>query len=129
MAFEENKGPEEEKELSELGNESTGRKKFGKMVRMFREGYLSVLIYKNVYEKRTFYDVVVYRKVKSNGVAKYRRGANLKPSDISCLQTLLEEANHYLESIGEIDTPEEETTEDQLSGYIPMTSHRIEEDS
>lgn len=82
-----------------------GDKKFGRLVRMFREGYLSLCIYKNVYENRTFYDIVVYRKIKRSGHVpkdgprfEYKRGTNLKPTDIPALQMLLTAAADYLRS-------------------------------
>jgi len=87
---------ESEKEIDRL---SLGDKRYGRMVRMFREGYLSLCIYKNVYEKRVFYDIVIYRKIKVNGKLDYKRGANLKPSDILVLVVLLKEADGYLNSI------------------------------
>jgi hypothetical protein len=66
---------------------------------MFREGFLSICVYKNVYEYKTFYDVVIYRKIMiGGGDYKYKRGANLKPSDLSVLAGLLTEVRDFLES-------------------------------
>jgi len=81
-----------------------GKKLYGKRVRMFREGYLSVLVYKNVYEQRTFYDWVIYRKIRVNGKSIYKRGTNLKPCDIPDLEVLLSEVKQFLQAIpgGEI---------------------------
>ena len=86
----------EEKEEKEVNSSQFGRKKYSRLVRMFKEGYLSVAIYKNAYERRTFYDVVIYRKIKTPKGYAYRRGTNLKPSDVSDLLILLREANEYL---------------------------------
>jgi len=63
---------------------------------MFREGFLSICVYKNVYEKRTFFDVVVYRKIKTNGGYDYKRGTNLKPTDLPVLSKLLTEVQDFL---------------------------------
>jgi hypothetical protein len=102
MAFKKNQGPtEEEKEIDpgEIGNKSTGQKRYGRLVRMFREGYVSVCIYQNVFEKQAFHDVVIFRKIKMNGYSDYKRGANLKPSDIPDLLILLKEVEDYFKSI------------------------------
>jgi hypothetical protein len=75
-----------------------GDKRYSQLVRMFKEGYISVCIYKNVYDRKTFYDTVICRKIKqtSNGAPVYKRGANLKPSDIPHLLTLLPEVMDFL---------------------------------
>jgi len=98
MAFTKNQGPEEHETNSDI-NGRYGRKKYGRMVRLFRDGYLSIAVYMNVYERKTFHDIVIYRKVRSNNSPDgydYIRGANLKPTDLPVLQTLLEEAHSYL---------------------------------
>jgi hypothetical protein len=96
VAFTPNKEPAKEESI----NGTAGKKKYGRMVRMFREGYLSVCIYKNVFERKTFYDIVIYRKIKgSNGEYDYRRGTNLKPSDLPVLLTLVAEARDFLTSL------------------------------
>jgi len=79
-----------------------GRKKYGRLERMFREGYLALSIYKNVYEFKTFYDIVISRKVKKPEGQVYVRGANLKPSDFSDLEVLLKATQEYLKCIGVI---------------------------
>lgn len=73
-----------------------GRKRYGRMSRMFREGYLSVCVYKNVYERRTFFDIVIYRKIKLTEGYNYKRGANLKPTDLPVLEKLLGEVQDFL---------------------------------
>jgi hypothetical protein len=73
---------------------------------MFREGFLSVCVYKNVYERKTFYDIVVYRKIKdSNGSFDYRRGTNLKPTDLPILRNLIKEAEDFLTSLESENNP------------------------
>jgi hypothetical protein len=95
MAFKQNK----ESSTPEVG---PGKQKYSSLKRMFREGYLSVCVYKNVYEHKTFYDVVIYRKIRiANGEYDYRRGANLKPSDLPVLQQLLKEVSDFLETLEE----------------------------
>lgn len=88
---------EEEKELERANG--FGRKKYGRLVRMFREGFISVAVYKNVFEKRTFYDIVIYRKIRVGSGYDYRRGANLKPADIPALIILLNEVNDCLRAL------------------------------
>jgi len=88
---------EEEKELERANG--YGRKKYGRLVRMFREGFISVAIYKNVFEKRTFFDIVIYRKIRVGDGYDYRRGANLKPADIPALIILLREVDDHLRAL------------------------------
>lgn len=66
---------------------------------MFREGYLALHIYKNVHENRTFYDVVIMRKIKRDSKQEYVRGANLKPSDLPALRVLTQAAEEFLGSV------------------------------
>lgn len=95
MAFKQNK--EESKEKSLNGH---GPKKYSRMVRMYKEGYISVAIYKNVYEKKTYFDIVIYRKIRlPDGSNDFKRGANLKPEDLPILADLLDEANDYLAAV------------------------------
>lgn len=75
------------------------------MVRMFREGFISICVYKNVYEHKTFYDVVIYRKIKVNGGYDYKRGANLKPSDLPDLAKLLAEVQDFLVATNDDENP------------------------
>jgi len=70
------------------------KKKYSRLVRMFKDQYLRVCIYENAYINVTFYDVVIFRKVRDN----YVRGANLKPQDIPVLSKLLNEVNSFFES-------------------------------
>lgn len=89
--------------------EKSGQKKYSRVARMYKEGYLSVVIYKNVYQvpvmadgttTRIFYDIVPYRKIKDRyGNSEYKRGTNLKPNDLPLLQKLLQEAHEYLKAI------------------------------
>lgn len=76
-----------------------GKKRYGRLVRMFREGYLAIYVYKNVHEYHVFYDIVILRKIKKNGVQEYVRGANLKPTDLSVLNTLLVATQEYIKSV------------------------------
>jgi len=78
---------------------SPGRKKYGRLVRMFREGYLALHIYMNVYQRRTYYDIVIARKIKRGSKQEYVRGANLKPSDLPALAVLIKAADDYLNSV------------------------------
>lgn len=88
------------KEESEETINDPGDKRYGRIMRMLREGFLSVCIYKNVHQNKTFYDIVVYRKVKSgNDDYQWKRGTNLKPSDLPHLIVLLTAAEEYLKAL------------------------------
>jgi hypothetical protein len=76
-----------------------GRHLYGRMVRMYHEGYLRLTIFRNEFERATFYDVVMSRKHGRGGDHRYIRGANLKPSDISAAVKLYQAATEYLESV------------------------------
>ena len=92
-------GPKEDTRAEEA--KPIGDKKYGRLVRMLREGYLSLCIYKNVHTNKTFFDIVVYRKIKRPGKKppfEYVRGANLKPSDLPSLRVLIAEAEEFLAS-------------------------------
>lgn len=78
---------------------------YSRRVRMFREGYLSVCIFKNVMESGdTHYDTVVYRKIGRGTSAKWRRGTALKPTDLGILAQLLSAANDFFKSEGVLPT-------------------------
>jgi len=76
-----------------------GKRRYSRLMRMFREEFVSVCVYKTVHEHMTFYDTVIFRKVKSNGELKFKRGANFKPEDIPRLIELLKEVDQYLNSV------------------------------
>lgn len=82
-----------------------GKKLYQKLLRVFKQGYLSIALYKNVHENRIFYDTVIYRKVgiKLNGEPDWRRGASLKPFDIIDLQELLVDVKQFLDVIPDMD--------------------------
>ena len=76
--------------------------RFCKRERMLASGNLSVHIFKHVTSDRTYYDTVIYRKIRvgsGNGKKRYeyRRGANLKPDDLLTLSDLLQEAHTFIE--------------------------------
>lgn len=74
-------------------------KKYARRLCVFQEGYLSVQVFKNVREnKSVYYDTVIYRKVSTAKGSEWRRGANLKPSDLALLIKLLGNADDYLRS-------------------------------
>jgi len=89
----------QDQEESEEAQVDPGPKKYGRLARMFREGYVAVHIYVNVYKNRTFYDIVIARKIRKNGKQEYVRGANLKPTDLPALAVLLRAADDYLKSV------------------------------
>jgi len=93
---------EQDKGQSEEAVGDPGPKRYGRMVRMFREGYLALQIYMNVHMKRTFYDIVILRKIRYEGNQKYVRGANLKPQDIPHLEILMQAAKEFLRSVNSL---------------------------
>lgn len=108
MAFEKNQRPTEDEEIEF----SVGDKKYSRLLRVFREGYISVVVYKNCHEYRTFFDTVIFRKikVKCNGKrdlhngSMYKRGANLKPEDLPIVIRLLIEAAEFIKVIEKEET-------------------------
>jgi len=67
-------------------------------VASFHEGYLTVHIYLHVAaDTREYYDVVVYRKIRTATGITYKRGANLKPTDLPSMVRLLKEAQRWLQ--------------------------------
>lgn len=72
--------------------------KFSTRVRLYKEGYLSVCVYKNVtLRDDVYYDIVFFRKTKNGtGKQEFKRGANLKPGDLPILRRLLAEAEEFL---------------------------------
>lgn len=76
-----------------------GDKKYSRRVRHYREGYMSVSVYKNVFEFGEIFDIVIHRKIRGeDGKNIYKRGANLKPTDLPILCKLLDEARRYVEA-------------------------------
>lgn len=90
---------EPEESVEEEASVAPGRKRYGRLVRMFREGYLAVHIFKNVHEHRTFYDIVILRKIRREAQQEYTRYANLKPYDLPSLMVLLKAAEEFLKSV------------------------------
>ena len=74
--------------------------RYSQRVRMYKEGYVSVCVYKSVtHSGRVFHDTVIYRKVRNgNGKNEFQRGTNLKPEDLPILWRLLQEAHAFLET-------------------------------
>jgi hypothetical protein len=72
----------------------------GQRIKMFRDGYLSVCIFRNIDHGQLFYDTVIYRKIKeSDGQSRWIRGANFKPADLDTLARLIRDASTYLEDL------------------------------
>ncbi len=71
--------------------------RYSRRLRMYKEGYLSVCVYLNVTDNNErYYDIVVYRRIRTGSKSEYHRGANLKPTDLPILQRLLLEAEQFL---------------------------------
>lgn len=111
MAFEKNQRAAEG--TSDEADEAVtiDHKRYGRLLRMYRAGYLSVCVYKNVYRNgnaanRVFYDIVIYRKIRlpAGGGFEYRRGCNLKPTDLKHLAGLIAEADEFLQA--QLENPE-----------------------
>ena len=62
----------------------------------FKDSFLRVSVFENHYRGSIFYDIVISRKIKTKQGNVYRRGANLKPSDIHILIDLLRKTETYL---------------------------------
>lgn len=75
---------------------------FSRILKTSNQGYVSVSVYLDHRAGRTFYDIVIYRKVrdKTTGASTWKRGANLKPTDIPSLVYVLQEIQAYLEAKG-----------------------------
>ena len=74
---------------------------FSEQIKIFREDYVSVVIYRNVRDDEVYYDIVVSRLIwrkQRDGRRKrvWQRGANLKPTDLPKVQRLLAEAQELL---------------------------------
>lgn len=88
-------------------NNKFGKKKYSRLVRLFRDGYISVAVYKSVHDSgKVFYDIVVYRKTKNKetGEYEYKRGVNLKPEDCLIASNLLNEAYDCIKAQGYLPT-------------------------
>ena len=67
-------------------------------VARFERGHIQVATYLNETPGGSYYDVVIYRKIRVDGKMLYRRGANLKPDDLPLVISLLQQAAEYIES-------------------------------
>lgn len=74
---------------------------FSRLIKTLSQGYISISIYLNVIQGHDYYDVVIHRRVKQKGGEQiWKRGANLKPTDIPDILELLEEVKTYLMARG-----------------------------
>lgn len=75
---------------------------YSRLIKTLTQGYLSVSVYLNVVQGHDYYDVVIHRRVKerSSGGQTWKRGANLKPTDLGDLIELLTEVQTYLQAKG-----------------------------
>jgi hypothetical protein len=74
---------------------------FSRLIKTLSQGYLSVSVYLNVVGGHDYYDVVIHRRVKARGGEQvWKRGANLKPTDLPDLLELLGEVQTYLSARG-----------------------------
>jgi hypothetical protein len=69
-------------------------------VAKFSSGYLLLNVYANPVNGSVYYDTVLYRKIKTSEGIEYRRGANLKPTDIDDAILIFSEAKKYFLSKG-----------------------------
>lgn len=69
----------------------------GTIIAKFSSGFLLLNVYLNITDDGTsYYDTVLYRKIRSNGHTEYKRGANLKPTDLADAILLLGEAQKFI---------------------------------
>ena len=75
---------------------------FSRLVKTATQGYLSVSVYWNVVNGHDYYDVVIHRRVKERGTGEqtWKRGTNLKPTDLPDLVELLNEVQGFLDGKG-----------------------------
>ena len=62
----------------------------------FNSGYLTLHVYLNQHNGSSYYDIVLFRKIRTPAGTKYKRGANLKPTDLPAAIRLYQEAEKYL---------------------------------
>jgi len=80
---------------------------FTEQIKIFREDYVSVVIYRNITGGKCYYDIVPYRLIwerqqTGEKKRKWKRGTNYKPKDCLKLARLLTQANELLESPEEL---------------------------
>lgn len=65
----------------------------------FSSGFLTLCVFVNKGpQEKIYYDIVLYRKIKTSNGPSYRRGANLKPTDLPHALLLYQEVKTYLEN-------------------------------
>lgn len=78
------------------------QKKYSRLLRKYKEGYVSVSVYLNVNgDGKRYYDTVIHRKIRNSKMPdgiEWKRGTNLKPQDLPILERLLGEARLFLEA-------------------------------
>lgn len=83
-------------------------------IKILREDYVSISIYRNVVDDKTYYDIVPARLIyvrQEDGSKKrvWKRGANFKPDDIPRLIRLLLQAAELLSNLDVMDTIKADT--------------------
>lgn len=77
-------------------------------IKILREDFVSISIYRNVVDDKTYYDIVPARLIyvrQGDGSRKrvWKRGANFKPADIPLLLRLLLQAAELLSDLDVMD--------------------------
>ena len=85
-------------------------------IKIFREDYVSVSIYRNTYDAKVYYDIVPNRLIwvrQDDGSKKreWKRGANFKPADLFALVRLLMQALELLSDLDALDQISADTLE------------------
>jgi hypothetical protein len=80
---------------------------FTEQIKIFRDDYVSVVIYRNITNGKMYYDIVPYRLIweRQHGgekKRKWKRGTNFKPGDCLKLAGLLVEADMLLNNPEEL---------------------------
>lgn len=80
------------------GVQGEGTPRYSRLLKTYTQGYLSICIYLNVVQGCDYYDIVIHRRIRDRqtGQQVWRRGANLKPTDLTDACELLQEAREYL---------------------------------
>jgi len=82
---------------------------FTEQIKIFREDYVSVVIYRNITGGKCYYDVKPYRLIwerQHDGTRKrkWKGGANFKPNDCPKLIRLFEQAQTLLDNPDELNS-------------------------
>ena len=79
-----------------MSGDRGGYAPFENAIRVFRDGWLAVAIFKNDYREQTYYDSVIFRRIRLSNRYGWVRGANMKHEDLKQLVPLLHAASEWI---------------------------------